>query len=535
MEYSQKKKLAGAAIIVMASTILSRIVGYVREMLIPAKLGVNNVADAYNAAFYVPDLMYFMLLGGSIAAALIPVLTGYIERKEEEEGWKAVSTFINVTFISMIIICVLGMVFAPQIIPLVAEGLASRNEETRLLAIKLTRILFPSVTFLMLAGLCNGILNSYNRFASASFGPIIYNIGGILSLAIFGSSTPQGAENVAYGVMISSFVYFVFQLSVSLRSLKYYRFNISLGHPGFKRLFKLAVPSLIASSIVQINLIISARFASYSFDGGITLLNTANRTWQLPLGIFAQSIGVALLPAMSARLAVGDKKEYGNILGKGLKSILFVALPSAVAFIVLREPIIRTLFKFTKNFTEDAVVTTGYILMFFSAALVAQSVIALLGRAFYASNDTKTPLYTGVLAIFINAALSYVFYYNTSLDIAGIALSYSIASTINAVLLMVILSNKIKCINLASISEFFFKTLTASIVMGIPLYFINMYMPSFSDSKIQQVIGLAFEIAFGIAVYLSAVLIMKISEAQYMLNMLQNRAKTLKARLLNKM
>jgi len=178
---AQKTKLSTAAAIVMSSIIVSRITGFFREMLVPNYFGLQEVADAYSLSFKITGLMYDMLVGGAIAAALIPILTGYIENKQEKEGWKAVGTFINIIFVTMIITCIMGIVFAPQIVPLIVDF----DTKTTALTVRLIRILFPSVAFLMLAGLSNGVLNSYKRFAAAAYGPTIYNVGSIISIVLF--------------------------------------------------------------------------------------------------------------------------------------------------------------------------------------------------------------------------------------------------------------------------------------------------------------------------------------------------------------
>ncbi|HEX9060775.1 MAG TPA: lipid II flippase MurJ, partial [Clostridia bacterium] len=270
MEKTQNGKLAKAAMIVMSSIILSRITGFLRVVLIPYRMGVSKTADAYNIAFLLPDLMFNLLVGGAIASALIPVLSGYIENKKEKEGWVSVSSFLNSIMLGIAVFCILGAIFTPQIIPVVAPGFKSKGIETQLLAINLTRVLFPSVSFLMLAGLCNGVLNSYRRFASAAYGPCIYNLGSAASIFIFGSKNAQDVQKVAYGVLASAFIYFVFQLVFTIKHLRFYRPSIHFKERGFIDLVKLAVPSLLSSSIVQLNVIISASFVTLFRDGSYT-------------------------------------------------------------------------------------------------------------------------------------------------------------------------------------------------------------------------------------------------------------------------
>jgi len=529
LEKTRKRNLTGSAIIVMSSIVFSRITGYFRVMLIPNKLTEKVVADSYIMAFKVTDLMYNMLVGGAIAAALIPVLTGYIEKDQEEEGWKAVGTFINVVFLAMLTLCILGIIFAPQIVPFIARGF---DEEGTKLTVSLTRILFPSVSFIMLAGLTNGVLNSYHRFAASAYGPVLYNLGGIFSLAFL---SRFGVKVVAFGVMCSSLIYFFFQLSFAWKNLKYYRFKFYLRHPGFRNLFKLAIPSLISSSIVQVNVIISAMFVTlFRAPGSVNAFNMADTIWQMPYGIFAQGIGIAILPTLSARFAVGDLDDYKSILAKGLKSILLLSVPSAVGLIVLREPIISTIFQWSKGFDPGFVPLAGNILMFFSLALLTQSIVATMNRAFYAINDTRSPLYVGACTIFVNIGLSYIFKEFTNLGVGGMALSYSLTSTLNAVLLLSILNKKVKGVYLDNFLKFLLKIIPAAAAMGIVLFFTSQAVDFDASSKIVQISYLALEVVIGASVYFLISIILKVEEAFYICNAILEKVRSFNRKIINK-
>lgn len=517
---AKNKKLTGAALIVMSSIVVSRITGFVREMLVPNLIGVNEEGDAYTIAFRITGLMYDMLVGGAVSAALIPILTGYIARDDEETGWKVVGTFINVVIVAMIIACFMGIFFAPQLVSLIAVGF--KNDAQKQLTVDLIRILFPSVAFLMMAGLCNGILNSYNRFAAAAYGPSLYNIGSALSILVF-SNTRWGVRAVAFGVMASSLVYFLFQLSFAIKNLKHYRFKFYLKHQGSKKLFKLAIPSLISSATVQINAVITGTFATLFGVGGATALNIADRTWQLPYGVFAQGMGIAMLPSLSSNIAVGEVDEYKNTLIKGIKTVLFFTIPSGIGFILLKEPIIRTIFKFTNRFDEGAVSVAGNVLMFFSIALLSQSIVTIINRAFYAINDTLTPLLIGGGTIIINILLSLVFYKVTTLGVSGMALAYSLASALNAFLLLTILNKKMKGIYLDRLLKFLLKVIPSALIMGIVLFMTNTYIAVDTSSKAMQILNLFFQIAAGALVYLTAVLMLGVEEALHFKDMVVSR------------
>ncbi len=523
MNTTQGKKLASAAVIVMSSIILSRVTGFLRESMLSWKVGLSWAQDAYIAAFTVPDLMYTLLVGGTISAALIPVLSAFLEKGEEEKGWRATSTFINVIFSGMFLLCILGVFLAPNIIPLVTPGFANKSPETKELAILLTRILFPSVSFIMLAGICNGVLNSYRKFAAAAYGPSVYNIGCALSIILFADNNKESMVKVAAGVACSSAVYFLFQLSFALKNFKYYRLQFEFRNNDFIRLIKQAVPSLLSSSIVQVNVIISTAFVSLSvMQGSLAAFRNANTAWQLPYGIFAMGIGTAVLPTLSRKYAAGDFEDYRNILTKSLTSVLFLSMPSAIGFIVLKEPIVRAIFNWGGKFDENSVVIVAGILSFFSFAMISQSIVATVNRGFYALQDTKTPLMAGIVSVILNFSFGFVFHNFTNLQAAGMALSYTIISTVNAVLLLILLNRKIKGVHLNKFFSFILKALPASIAMGAALFILSR-LPVRLEAKTGQILYLLFEIAIGVLVYMFVMIVLKCEEALYFVNAVKNK------------
>lgn len=510
MKESQKKKLTGAAIVVMSAIIVSRITGFLRTTLISNLLGSKMETDAFYMAFSITDLMYNLLVGGAISAALIPVLTGYIAKKDEEDGWKAVGTFINVIFMAMIIISAIGIVFSPGIVDFMAKGY---TEEAKQLTVRLVRILFPSVSFLMLAGLVNGVLNSYQKFAAAAYGPSLYNLGSALSVLMF---SRFGVEKVALGFMGSALFYFLFQLSFAIKNMKYYRPVIKIRHAGFQRLFRLAVPSLLASSITQINLLILNKFTSGFSSGSVTALRNANDTWQLPYGVFAMGMGMALLPAMSEKSVLDQKEDFSRIVSKGLKTVLMLNIPSTVGLMILNVPVISAIYKWSDKVD---IALTGRILIFYSIALITQSMLAIINRAFYAINDTKTPLYVGTITIAANALLCQLFNSVTNLEVAGIALAYSLSSMLNASMLMFKLERKTKSLNIGQLMNFIIKVALASVVMGMVLAVMDHFAvvdflrPFSIKSKIGELVYLMMEISVGALVFFITAMLLKVDEA----------------------
>lgn len=510
---TNNKKITGAAIIVMSSLVISRITGYVRTILINNMLSASQ-SDALLAAFRTTDLMYNLLIGGAISAALIPVLSGYIAKKDEEDGWKAVGTFINVIFLTMLVVSALGVIFAPWVVSMTASGLKGQVRET---TIQLTRILFPSVGFMMLAGMTNGVLNSYQRFAAAAYGPSLYNMGTALSIFVL---SRYGVKYVAFGVLASAIMYFIIQISFAMPNFKYYKPRIFWEHSGFRRLFRLAIPSLAASAVVQINILISLNFISlFEKEGNITAYYNANDLWQLPYGIFAMGLGTALLPTLSEKLALRQVDEFKNILNSAFKTILYLIIPSAIAFLVIPKPLISVVYKWSGNIDNERIITAGSVLMLFTAAMLAQSMLAILNRAFYANNDTKTPLYAGTASIILNFIFCSVFLYGTKLGPAGMSLAYSIQSIVNMSVMMFILSKKMNGMKWKKLFDYSLKLVGAAVIMGAVIWAMDKYIPinylqTFSmHTKVLELIALGIEIVVGAAVYLGCTMLLKVEEA----------------------
>ncbi len=541
MESTGRRNVSSAAAIVMAALVVSRITGFFRQMLVPSVLGSNNVGDAYEFAFKITDLMFYLLVGGAISAAIIPVLTGYIAKKDEEDGWKAVSTLINTIFSAMVIFIIIGIIFAHKIIPLLALGYSMETDSEQLmLIIRLSRILLPSVGILMLAGMANGVLNSYHRFAAAAFGPSIYNI--LCSLSILFLSRIS-VESVAVGVMCSSFLYFLLQLTFALKNLRFYKFKYYFKHPGFKRILRLAIPSLISSSVAQINTFITSMFTTLFPPGSIVALLMTDKIWQTPYGIFAQGMGTAMLPTMSESHAEGDKRDYREVFLKGLKTVLLLIIPSAAGLIVLREPLI-TFFRFSEKFDIISMQASQRILVFYSIALLAQSAVTILMRAFYAANDTKTPLYTGASTILVNISLSYVLYKYTTIGVSGMALAYSAAALLNASLMMFLIKRKNREIDMKGLFVFLVKTFAAAAIMFAFIFLINELFgngslavdfsgttASIIKTKIMQFALLIIRVTIGVVLFSGLVFLFKIEEGIYVFKMVNEKVRKIAGKL----
>ncbi|MBE3578156.1 MAG: murein biosynthesis integral membrane protein MurJ [Limnochordales bacterium] len=412
-----------AAGILMTATLISRLLGFVRERAVADIFGRSSDTDAYTAAFGIPDLMYMLLVGGALSAAFIPVFTEYLARDQEEEAWRIGSTFINVTLGVLLLFLVLGIIFTPQLAPLVAYEFAG---EQRLLLIRLMRITFPAVFFTALAGLQMGVLNSYRHFTAPALGPILYNLGIIGGTYILGPRL--GVVGMAYGAVAGAAANFLVQLPAIWRyARRFYRPRVDLQHPAFRRMLTLMGPAVIGLSIGQLNVILTQNLASGLSSGSMTALRLANRVMQFPLGIFAMGLSQAIFPTLTRQAALNEIDRLRYTVVRSLRLVLFLTIPAAAGMMVLGRPIVRFLFQ-TGAFDDEDTAATAAALSIYSVGMIGLAGVQILARVFYSLKDTRTPVRVAAINLLVNFGLGLLFLRFTSPGYLGLALSFALAA-----------------------------------------------------------------------------------------------------------
>jgi putative peptidoglycan lipid II flippase len=517
------KNPARAAGMIMMLSLLSRMLGFVRETLM-GRLFSRLETDAFFAAFVIPDLMYYLLIGGALGAAFIPVFSGYLSKGDEKEAWAAGSTFINTSVSALIIVTILGMIFAPLLSAIVAPGFEG---EKLLLLIRLTRMMFPAVCFTAIAGLLMGVLHSYQHFFAPALGPNVYNIFIIAGAGLLGSA--YGVSGMAVGVVVGAIFNFLTQLLFLKDKAQFYRPVFNWSHPGFRRMLILMLPAVIGLSVTQINLAVNNSLASGLAEGSITALRFSNRLIQLPLGIFAMAISTAFFPTMTKQAASGDLTGYKDTFSRSLRFIFFITLPSAVGLIVLRQPIVALLFE-GGAFTAEHTAATAYALVFYSIGLAGHAAIQIIPRAFYALQDTITPMYVGIGAVVINIVLNFAFLRFTNLEHGGLALAFSISGVLNMLVSLWLLRRKLNGINGRSIATRFMKALVASAIMGFGTYLtyrlcLQVFQQYFTGRFLDLII-VGIGIVVGVALYMFAAYLLKMPELKLVGSMLKRRGRS---------
>lgn len=522
---SQRKLTIGNAAFILAVTgLASNVLGLYRERLIAGAFGAGYMTDAFYASFKLPDMIFNLLILGALSSAFIPVFVEKVTEKNDQDAQEVANSFMNFILLAAIAFGVIVYIAAPKLVPFLLPGFFQNNVNVDFnlyeLTVNLTRIMILSPIFFSISGVFGGILNSYKRFVSYSLAPIIYNLTIILSIGFLRDSFNPPIYAVTIGVVAGAAMHALIQLPSVLSTGYRWKPKIDFKQGQVARIFKLMIPRALAIGANQINLLIDTIIASF-FVGGITVLNYANNIQTTPTVIFGISIATAIFPVLSESYSKNDMKEFMKSFSWSARRILFFMIPATVGIIVLRAQIVRLIYGIG-NFNWDNTYWTTKALLFFAFGLVAQALIPLLVRAFYSIQDTKTPLYISVVTMVVNAVLSVSlpFIAPLQLGVAGIALAFSIAGIVNAVLLFIWLHGKVGALDPDhKIFESTSRLVLASLLMGLVTYGSLYFFDTFIDNS--YVIGLILQtfgaVGFGALSYFLITWIFRCEETLFIL------------------
>ncbi len=434
-----RRFLISNTLIVMLATVGSRGLGLLREVVMAAQFGTSGEINAYIAAFRIPDLLYLLLIGGALGSALIPVFSRFIGQNEAEKAWRLANAVINTSLIAIVVVSLCTYFIAPQLVRnLIAPDLSPELQAT---TINLTRLLLLQPLFLGLGGIAMALLNGTEHFLWPALAPLFYN-GCIILGALF-LAGPFGVYGVAYGVIIGAGIYLLVQFPALLRVGLRYRPKLDSSAPGLGEVLKVLGPRLIGQAAFQFNFFIITNLASRIGDGSsISGLNYAFQLFMLPHGIFAMSVATVAFPAMSRLFGAGDMNGVKTTFSRSLRQIVFFALPASLGLALLARPIVATLLQFGKfGKTSTELVSQG--LVYFTFGLLAYGVVEIITRAFYALQDTRTPVIIVVMTVGLNIILSSILGREQTLGTGGLALSLALATNFEMLALLWLLYRKI--------------------------------------------------------------------------------------------
>jgi len=399
----------GAAFLVGSGILLSRLAGLVRQTMIARYLGAGFAADAFNAAFRIPNLLQNLLGEGVLSASFIPEYAGLLGRGDEEEATKLAGAVAGILALVSSILVLLGVIGAPYLVAVIANGFPPDKRD---LTVQLTRILFPGAGLFVFSAWCLGVLNSHRRFFMSYTAPVIWNAAMVATLIFFheGHTQVQLATYLAYGSVVGAALQFGIQLPQVLTLARGVRPRLTAATESVRRVFRNFVPAFVGRGVVQISAYVDAWLASYLGNGAVSSFTYAQAIYVLPISLFGMAISAAELPSMSR--AVGTAAEIGAYLrgrlSDGLDRIAYFIVPSSVALFALGDLIVHLLFQ-SGRFQRDNTIWVWQILIGSTIGLLASTMGRLYSSTFYAMRDTKTPLRYAVVRVVLTTVLGYLF------------------------------------------------------------------------------------------------------------------------------
>lgn len=414
-----------------AMTLLSRILGFVRDAVIARAFGAGLMTDAFFVAFKIPNLLRRLFAEGAFSQAFVPILGEYKARRSPEETRLLVDHVAGMLALALFLVTLLGILAAPWVVWVSAPGFGDEPDKFAL-TVTMLRIIFPYILFISLVALAGGILNTYSRFSVPAFTPVLLNlsmIGGALWLA---PRMDPPVLALAWSVFLGGVLQLAFQVPHLLRLGLLPRFRLDFHDEGVWRILRLMGPAVFGVSIAQLSLLINTIFASFLATGSVSWLYYADRLMEFPTGMLGVALGTILLPSLSRHYATASHEEYSRLLDWGLRLTLLLALPSAVALAVLAVPLIATLFHYGQ-FGDHDLWMTRQALMAYSLGLVGLILVKVLAPGFYARQNIRTPVKIAVFTLLATQAMNLAFI--GPLKHAGLALAIGLGACINAGLL----------------------------------------------------------------------------------------------------
>jgi putative peptidoglycan lipid II flippase len=483
-------------------TIISRLLGYMRDILIAVFLGAGPLADAFFVAFRIPNTFRRLFSEGTFNAAFVPSYSSINNKKKSENFANNIFSLLILGLLSFVFLI---EIFMPIFVFLIAPGFEGDNSKMEL-AITLTRITFPFLLFVSLASFLSAILNSHNKFAAASAAPIILNIFLILVLVFGKMLDDQLVYYLSYAVTISGITQFIFLYFFVKKNYKL-QFKFSFKIDGkIKLFFKKLLPSIFSSGVTQINILVGTIIASFQASA-VSYLYYADRIYQINLAIAGIAIGTVILPQLSKHVQNKKKEKIHLIQNKALELSLFLSIPAAIALLIASEEIISSLFGYG-SFDQESVKKSAQALFYFGLGLPAFSLIKIFSTFFFARHETKIPFYISLISVLLNIFISIIFFKEIGFLI--IPMATTISSWFNAISLFIILKNKkLFNFNLIFINRFI-RILIVSFVMGMSFnYLINFFSDKFIYEEALKSVYLISLVIFGFTFYILLAILIK--------------------------
>lgn len=511
MDESQKtaQGVLKASTIMAISNLVASVLGFARNIIISSIFGMGIENDAYISAFTIPDFIYTILVGGALSTAFIPIFSVYIATGKKEEGLRMGNTVLNLVAILAMGFCLLGEIFAPQLV----NTFMQFEGEAFTLTVKLTRIMFFQCFFMCLTGVCMGIMQSYKNFVPSALGSIYYNVAivvfGVLLSQVFGLGIAGFSISVVIGAMANLAAHIRPMYKVGFR----YQRVLDLKQEGIRKFFRMLGPVLLGLSVNHINLLVNQYFASGLGDSTVSSMKNAQSISQLPVLIFGSTISLSIFPTMSEHYATGNMEEYRRDFSLSFRTVFFLTIPAALGIVALRTPLIRAMYLQGNFKVSDIAMMAGFMLIY-SIGTIGYSEQLVLNRAFFSTRDTKTPMLINVACLLLNVVFSIVFVRLWGAN--GLALAFSAAGIASMIMLAVFLKKRVKTLNGKEILVSSVKTMIASVAMFLVLFFAAGYLEKVLplDRKYMQLIEVGGLFVVGVVVFFIVAALLKMREVE---------------------
>lgn len=466
---SEKKSLIKAAGVVGGITLLSRMLGLIRNAFIAARLGAGYYSDCFNIAFEIPNLARRVLGEGALSAFIVPIYSRVRKEESEAVGWRFISNALNTFTIITLLMTILGIVFSKQLFILFGgiKFYTQGQTEYLHLGLSLTRIMFPFLMFLTIASLFMGVLHTRRHFSTPALGSVMLNLTIIAACLIFMRMKPHPFTYVlAWAVLVGV----VLRVGIMIPPLFAQGFRYSpvmnVTSPRLKSLYRMMLPAFFGLAVVHINISVDANFANFLGPGRVTFLRNANHMIQFPLALFATAIGTAILPQLSGFLLEGKNRQLREMISFAFRINIVIFIPATIGYIFLGYPIVEMLLQ--RGFwTREATLNTHFALVFYSLGLLPIAFLKVITPLYYAREDVMTPFKIGVISLITNIVLNTLFILFTPLEHGGLALASSIAAGVNFYLLYRREKEVFGPVFSSQVRKTLYRTLAASITMGV--------------------------------------------------------------------
>ncbi|MCR1935242.1 murein biosynthesis integral membrane protein MurJ [Clostridium tepidum] len=503
----KKNKALKSSVFVMLLIILGKVFALIRDSLIAAKFGATNITDIYTFSVGIVSLLTTISYG--LTTTFIPIHTENLESGNKKESNKFVNNVLNTFSIGTIILTILMIIFAKYIIYIFGPGF-HKDLIIFNMSIKITRIMLLSLIFISLQSVITGVLQSHKQFLEPAAMAMVSNIIHIIYLVFLASN--YGMVGFAIAIVLGFFAQFIINIPKYKKMGYKYSTYIDLEDSKTRQMFKLTMPVIISTSVIQLSSVINRAFATTIFGGAATILDNANKINTLAYEVFAIGIAMIVYPTLSELAAKNDKKQYKVELGRAINIILVIMVPAAVGIAILREPLINIIFK-RGAFSNEAAYLTSQALLLFTPAMIAYGVRDILNKAFYAIKDTKTPMINSFIGIIINIVINVLLI--KYLGVSGLTLATSISAIIITIIMLLDLNKKLNGIDIKNIIISFLKVILSALIMGIIVTFVNkLILLNLGTGTKGSVISVLICMVVGATCYAIVIYLLKVEEIQ---------------------